>query len=160
MGRNDVRHARPHEPLLIRRNDVPWRRLRARSTQHVLVCPLVFIPMRAFLYVRSRELPILLRVVQTRQKTLSLLFTRNVQEKLQNSRVLFGKRPFEVIDVVVSRLPNMFEPLLPKFTREQLAIEKVWMNAHDQHFLVVGTIENCNLSGWGQDPHWPPEKMV
>ena len=47
-----------------------------------------------------------------------------------------------------------------KLVRKPLAAENLRMHANDQHFLVIGTIEDADPPAFGQTARGAPEKIV
>ena len=62
--RDDLRYRQVAEPLVVRRNNKPWRVIRARLTQHLLEGGDVIVPVRAFLVVGLADLPLPGRVFE------------------------------------------------------------------------------------------------
>src|SRR5690348_11752829 len=114
------------EPFVVSRHDVPWRMFRSGVTDRVFVSHHVLIPVLAFARVVDRKLPVLRRIVDTREKALPLLFFRDVQEELQDENSVVREVTFEVLDVLVAAFPDVFSI---QFLRKFLSGEEVWMDA-------------------------------
>ena len=105
---------------------------RRRLRERVVERRLVVVPELALLEVAHRELPALGRVVVARLEPLALLVLVDGEEELDDRRAVVGEDPLEVVDLVVARRPD-------------LARHEV-MHAHDQHVLVVRSIEDADLA--------------
>lgn len=74
----DVGSSRTRKLFMVSRNDIPRCFLDARVREYLFVCFLVTTPERAFVHVRGRYFPVLVRVIDTREKTLALLALREM----------------------------------------------------------------------------------
>src|SRR5215469_4750544 len=66
----------PSEPFVVGRHDVPWRRLGCSSSDSFFERVHVVAPITPLMHVRTREFPVLLRIVEALQKPFLLLFAR------------------------------------------------------------------------------------
>src|SRR5262249_1980207 len=78
------RPRQPGKPLVGRRNDIPGSVRARRVPDHVFVRFHVVVPTFALANVRRGELPVFLGMIQAIEKTLLLLFLRDIQKKLAN----------------------------------------------------------------------------
>src|ERR1035438_2663807 len=83
----------------------------------------------------STELPVLVRLLDAREKSLALLFFRQMQEEFDDARVIAVKVALQVDDRTIAVVPNRFAVI--SFARQALAAQNLGMHAQDQHFLVV-----------------------
>src|SRR6185369_1733827 len=70
---DDVGHRRVSEPFVVGGNDVPRRPLGARLTERLFEGFTIIVPVPTLVNVSKRELPILFRRVEPRQKPFALL---------------------------------------------------------------------------------------
>src|SRR4029077_7852452 len=99
------------------------------------------------------EFPVLLRRIEARQETSLLLLLGEVQEKLPDH--------YAVARHITLERPDVLEPLLPQIFCNQagwnlFGLEEFRVDAHDQNLLVVGTIENSDVSALGHAFHGAP----
>ncbi len=129
----------------------------SRVPNHLFIRRLVIVPAFPLLHVRRREFPVLLRIVQPLQKSLLLLFLRNIQENFSYrdpvSRHIFLKRA----DIFIPVLPEMFSA---KFLRNALLFQYFGMHPHHQHLFVVGPVEDSYLPPRRQAAIRPPQKIM
>ena len=89
------------------------------------------IPQRAISEVIGVELPMLVRIFQTRLEPAFLFLLRDVQKNLHDRRALFRKHAFEIDDVPRAALPNL--------------VGKNLFHAHRDHIFVVTAVEDHQL---------------
>ena len=87
-ARDHPRHQRARHPFVIGGNHPPWRPVRARVPEHVLKRLLVLVPVVPFFQIRTRELPVLVRVVESFEETALLFLLGKVQKEFQDQRPL------------------------------------------------------------------------
>jgi hypothetical protein len=66
--------------------------------------------------------------------------------------------PFQIHDGAIPFLPNAF--LVAQLFRKSLTTENLRMHAHDQHFFVIGAIEDTDPPAFRKPPRRAPEKIV
>src|SRR5215467_11406115 len=74
---------KPRDPFVIGRHDVPWRVIRRRRPDHVLVRRHIFVPQLALADIASVELPLLGRIVDAFEEALFLLPPGHVEKELE-----------------------------------------------------------------------------
>src|SRR3954451_11847285 len=131
------------EPFVIGRHDMPRRRWRRGVPDDVLIDRLIALPARALGNVAHRELPVFRRLLQPGQEALALLLFGDVEEELQDDCAVAREIALEGGDVLEALLPDVLgdEPW-----RQLLGFEDLGMDARDQAFLVVGTVEDANAA--------------
>src|SRR6185369_8752734 len=85
---NRTTHDEAGVPLVIRRNDEPgciWGR---RMANHLLIRFHVVIPVCALLYIRSRELPVFVGLIEPGQKAALLLFLRKIEKEFKDDKTV------------------------------------------------------------------------
>jgi len=92
----------------------------------------VVVPVLPVLPVPGVDLPRLARLLLALDEALLLLLSADVEEELEDDRVVLHEQLLEVADVPVALLPDGLgdEP----------------MHAHDEHVLVVGAVEDGELA--------------
>src|SRR5450755_2220716 len=123
----------------------------------MFVCGAVFLPVRALLYVRDREFPLLAAILEAREQPLSLLFLREVQEELHDARAVSAEIALVRIDVVVTMVPELILRCAAFWKRiaEQLA-----MHARHENVFIVGTVEDPDAASFGHGFDASPEIVV
>src|ERR1035441_10254503 len=96
--------------------------------------------------VATLELPAFLRVVEALLEALALLFLGDEQAAFDDRRATLGEQRLEGVDVGVALLPHLL--------RNELA------DSRHQHILVMGPVEDADLSGAGHREVDTPEKVV
>jgi hypothetical protein len=114
------------------------------------------LPIFSFLNVREAKFPILVRLINTFEESLSLFVLRQVKEDFDNSRAVSVEMILQVHDGTVALLPNRL--LVAQVLREALAAENLRMHADDEHLLIVGAIEYSDPSTLGKPARGAPEK--
>src|ERR1035438_7630039 len=116
----------------------------AGRVQAILKSLDVILPVFPFVNVREAKLPILVRLIDARQESLSLFVLGKMEEELKDPGAVTVKMFLQVHDGAIALPPEVFF-VLQSF-RQSLTAEDLRMHANYQHFLVVGTIENTDLS--------------
>ena len=98
-----------------------------------------------------------LRQVAAPQEADALLLVGDVQQQLDD--------PHAVVDEIALPLVDLAEALLPDVAvvgagRYLLRLEMLGMDAHDEHLLVVRTVEHRDLARIGQMFLIAPQKLV
>jgi hypothetical protein len=129
---DDPRNHQVAEPLVVRRDDVPRRKLGAGVVDHAFISALVIGPQRAFGVVALADFPLPILVFQPHAEAFELLFGADVEEELEHARALFGQQFLELVDLVVALLPR--------------ALVDIAVDARDQHVFVVRSVEDRDLA--------------
>ena len=108
--------------------------------------------------VRKAEFPVLFRFVDTRQKALSLFLVREVEEELDDAGSIDVKMFLQIHDRTIPVVPDLL--VVMRRVRDRFAAENFGMHANDQHFLVIGSVENADLPAFRQIAGGAPEKVV
>src|SRR5215467_9333863 len=145
------------EPLVVRRNDVPGSVLGGRLLDHLFVRFLIVLPEAALLHVGHGELPILLGILETFEETPFLFIFGDMEKEFADDHAIASEIALESIDVLVALLPDMFgDAAVGEFLRAQ----KRGMHAHDEHFFVVGAVEDADFAALGNVLMVAPEVIV
>ena len=123
----------------------------------LLVGAHVITPVVALLRISGRELPVLASQVQAPEKTALLLLAREVQEEFPNRNAVPRGISFKRHNVLEPLVPD---PLCDERCRQLLVVERLWMHAHHERFLVVGAIEDSDPPAFGETAARPPQKIV
>src|SRR5438093_1085091 len=111
-----------------------------------------------FFDVVEAEFPVLVRLVDTREEALALLLLRKMEEELEDAR--------SVAMQVVFQPGDRAKPLLPDRVRVEEIVGQLFgaqdlrMHAHDQHLLVIRTVEDADATALGQETRGAPEKIM
>src|SRR5262249_20570324 len=103
------------------------------------------------------ELPVLLGLIESLEKTLLLLRTRDVEEELADLHAIARQVALEGADVLVPLAPDV---LGDELGGKPLAREDFGVHSHDQHFLVVRTIEDADPAALREVLHAAPQEIV
>jgi hypothetical protein len=107
--------------------------------------------------VSSRKLPILLRLFQTRQKSLLLFFFGKIQEEFANHYAIAAEITLIAANILKALLPDI---LRNERTWDLLISEQLLVDANHQHFLVIGTVEDSDPAAAGSALHSAPQIIV
>ena len=131
---------------------------RCSSLRGSLVRAHVVLPARPFRDIAGAELPVFRRVLDARQEAPRLLLLREVEEELHDARAVAVQVTLVIDDRLIAALPDAAsrEHLVGK----PLRLQDLGMNANDQNFLVVGTVEYADSSPLRQALRCSPEKVV
>ena len=145
------------EPLVVRGHDMPRRFRPAGVADHVLVGGHVLVPELSLRDVAHRELPVFRWLFDALQEPPFLLFLGDVQKEFQDQR--------PVAREIALERPDILEPFLPDVLGHQLGghflfFEKARMHAHDQHFLIIGAVENPDPAALGKSAGGAPHEVV
>jgi len=143
---NDLRYRKVAEPLVVRRNDIPGRSLRAGQGHGVLIRIHVLRPQLALGIVAVTDLPIPRRIVESLGEAGQLLLRADVEVELQDARAVCHQHLLEVVDQVVAFRPHRM--------RDEL------VHAHHQDILVMRTVEDNHLAFARRAEVGAPEKVV
>src|SRR5215472_9455321 len=147
----------PSEPFVVGRHDVPWRRLGRSSSDSFFESVHVVAPITPLVHVRTREFPVLLRIVEALQEPLLLLCARYMQEELQDDSPLPGEVVLEVSDVGEPLVPNA---LAHQMGRKPLPLQDVLVHTHNENLLVIGPVEDSYPPTLRQALVITPQKVV
>lgn len=89
--KEDLRHDQPRGLLVVCRNHIPRRIVRAGRREAGLIGGLIGVPVAAFGHVGGAKLPVLGRVVDAIQKALALFVLGQMQEFGTTTRLLVWK---------------------------------------------------------------------
>src|SRR5271166_3578394 len=130
--RNDPRNGEITEPFIVRWDDEPGRVLRARLANGIFVGGNVIVPQFPLRIVVFTDLPVSGRVVETPTEAYELLLWADVQEELEDVRAVLEKALFEIIDQLITPLPDFLGNKL--------------VYTHHEDVLVLRPIENDDLA--------------
>src|SRR5262249_26144197 len=113
--------------------------LRCGGANSFLVRAHVVAPEPTFVHVRSRELPVLLGIIQTLHKAFLLFLKRHLQEKLEDNDSLTSD--------VILKMRYIGEPLFPyalpdKRRGNLLPLQDLLVHAHNQDLLVIRAVKD------------------
>src|SRR5439155_20716013 len=119
----------------------------AGGAQASLVGLHVVLPVAALLDIGHAEFPVLLGIVDAREKALALLLLRDVKKELEHARAVAVQVALEVRDRLVALLPRVVfaAPAWDAFAAQDLRV-----HAHDQDFLVVRAVEDADAPALGE----------
>src|SRR6202790_4434825 len=155
---HDAGHDEAGAPLFVGRNPVPRGVLRAGRAQGFLVGLHIVLPEFALLDVREAEFPVLFRPIDAVDEPLALLFLGKVQEELYDPRAVAVQVPLQISDGTIALMPDGL--LVAPLVGQAFGAEDLRMYPGDQHFLVIGTVENADPAALGQVARGAPEKVV
>ena len=130
----------------------------AGGGQAVLVGLHVVVPEFSLRNVGQAELPVLVGFVDAIKKALALFFLGQVQKELDDPRAVAAEMVLHVDDGSIALLPDRL--LVEQLARQAFAAEDLRMHANDQHFLVIGSIEDADAAALRQALVAAPEKIV
>lgn len=104
--KENVGHDQPGILLIIGGHDVPGGVMGTGRSQARLVRLSVLSPVASFVKVREAEFPILVGVINTRQKALSLFLLRQVKKNLDDSCAVTIEMVFQIHNGAISPLPD------------------------------------------------------
>src|ERR1700678_610221 len=104
---NDASDQGSERVLVVSRKHKPGGPRGRRRTECFLVGSLIRIPVSALGQIVGRKLPVLVRDVQSSEKTLPLLFTGDVQEELHDPGAIPVEMVFEGVDVLEALAPQL-----------------------------------------------------
>jgi hypothetical protein len=116
------------------------------------------LPVFPLVYVREAEFPVLIRLINAFEESFPLLVLRKVQKNFDDPRAVAMKVLFQIHDGTIPFLPDIF--LVTQLFLKSLTVEYFWMHPDDQHFLVIGTIENADPPAFRQMAVCAPEKIM
>src|SRR6185436_9452450 len=78
-----------------------------------------------------------------------------MQEEFDDGGAVGIEMPLEIADGTETLVPDMLRRI-----GQVLAPQNLGMHPHDQHFLVVGAVEDSDLAPLGQVPRGAPQKVM
>jgi hypothetical protein len=108
--------------------------------------------------VREAEFPVLVRLINAFEESLPLLVLRQVQEELDDPGAVAMQVLLQIRDGPIWLFPNAF--LVEQLPWQPLTAENFWMHPDDQHFLIIGTIEDADPPAFRQMTVRAPEKIM
>ena len=124
----------------------------------ILVCLHVVFPVFPLVNVSRAELPVLVWLIDAREKSLPLLLVRQMQEYLDDLRAVAMKVLLQVRDGFIPLLPNVL--LVAQLFGKPLAAENLWVHSNNQHFLVIGTVEDADPAAFRKSACRAPKEIV
>ena len=128
------------------------------SGQASLISLHVTLPVVPLVNVREAEFPVLARLINALEESLSLLVLRQVEEDLDDPGAVTVKMLLQIHDGTIPLLPNGL--LVEQLIRKPLTAENLRMHANDEHLLIVGTIEDADPPAFRQTAGRAPKKIV
>jgi hypothetical protein len=116
------------------------------------------LPVFSLVNVRKAEFPVLLRLINAIEESLSLLPLRQVKEELDDPGAVSVEMLLQVRDGAIPVLPKVV--LIDQLIWKPLAAENLRMHANHEHLLVVGTIEDADPPAFRQTAGRAPKKIV
>ena len=98
-----------------------------------------------------------LRQVAAPQEADALLLVGDVQQQLDDPHAVVDEIALPLVDLAEARLPDV---AVVGAGRYLLRLEMLGMDAHDEHLLVVRTVEHRDLARIGQMFLIAPQKLV
>jgi hypothetical protein len=144
--------------LVVGGNSVPGCVRGACRVQTILKSLDIVLPIFSFVNVRAAELPILVRLINALEETLSLFALREVEEELDDTGAVTIEMLLHVHDGTIPFLPDCL--LIEESLRKPLTAENLWMYANDEHLLVVRTIKDADPPAFRQPAGRSPEKIM
>jgi len=105
------------------------------------------LPVFPLVNIREAEFPVLVRLIDAREESLSLFFLRKVEKDLDGSRSVPIQVGFEIHDRTIPLIPDVF--LVAQLFRKPLAAENLWVHPNHQYFFVIGAIEYADVPAFG-----------
>jgi len=99
--------------------------------------------MPALLRVVAGELPVVLWQIDAPQEAPALLLLGQVEKELDDPEAVVGQIALPLVDRVVAVLPDV---VLASVGRQLLGHEVLGVHADDEHLLVVGAVEDADLT--------------
>src|SRR5664279_2898 len=128
--------------LVVGWDDVPGRSTRARCAEALFVGGHVVLPDLAFLDVGEAEFPVLVGIVDAFEEAFALLFLREVEKEFDDPGAVDPEMSFQVDDRPIPLLPDAVR--VGRNIGQAFAAQNLRVNARDQHFLVVGAVEDAD----------------
>src|ERR1019366_1663546 len=155
---NNTRNDQPSVLFVIGGNDIPVRVPGARCAEAFFIrlhVPHPEVPLRD---IHNAEFPILFRLIDALEETLSLLLLRQVEVEFDDAGSVAVEVSLEIHDGAIPVAPNRL--LVERGVGEPFAAENLRMNAGDQHLLIVGPVEDADPAPFRQIAGGAPEKIM
>jgi hypothetical protein len=132
---NDTGNDRPSVLFVIGGNDIPVRLPSACCAEAFFIRLHVLHPEVPLRDIRNAEFPILFRLINAFEETLSLLLLRHVEVEFDDTGSVAVEVSLQIHDGTISVAPD--RPLVEQGVRQPFAAENLRMDAGDQHLLIV-----------------------
>ena len=119
---------------------------------------MIFLPVLALLDVGEAEFPVLFRLVDAREKALALLLLGEVEEEFDDAGAVGVQMPLQTLDRAVTLAPEGL--VVVRRFGERFAAQDLRMHADDQHFFVIGPVEDADAPALRQIARGAPQKVV
>src|ERR1039458_5861534 len=133
---NNLRDDQPSIFLVVGGNDIPRRLPGACRTEAFLISLHILLPEFPLLDIRKAEFPVLCRLVNARQKALSLLLLREVEEELDYADSVAVEVLLQIHNRTIPVVPDLL--VVMRRVRNRFAAENLGMHTDDQYLLVIG----------------------
>ena len=107
---DDSGHGEVPEPLVVGRDDKPRGVLGAATRECILVSRRIVVPVGSLLVIGLADFPLLGRVVEPILEAFQLLPFGDVQEELEDMRVVLDEAALESVDSIVTAGPDLLGP--------------------------------------------------
>src|SRR4029077_16080538 len=101
---------------------------------------------------------VLVRLVDAFEKPSPLLLLRHMQEELDDACAVPVEVMLEVHDRLETIVPEC--PAVAAVRRQAFSLQDFRMDADDQDFLVIRSVEDADSPAFGEERLLPPEKIV
>ena len=156
--KDDLRYDQPSVLFVVGGNDIPGRLPGACRTEAFLIRLHIVLPELPLRDVRKAELPVLFRLVNTSQETLALLFLREVEVELHDAGSVDMEMFLQIHDRMIPIAPDRLFAV--RRIRDAFAAKNLGMHSNDQHFLIIGSIEDADPPAFRQIAGGAPKKVV
>src|SRR5215510_11734828 len=152
-----LRDDEPAVFLAVSGYDVPRRMTSACRGKTFLIGRHVFSPEISLPHVGFVEFPVLFRIIDAADKSLSLFFLGDMEEELQDFRSVPVEMLFEIEYRFIAFFPDGL--LVQKLGRDGLISQDFRMYADDEHLLVIRPIEDADSAAFREALCRPPKKV-
>ena len=111
-------------------------------------------PIFPLVNVGGAELPVLVRLIDAREESLSLLFERQMQKYLDDLRAVAMEMFLQI--AMDSYLCSQMSFSSRNSSGKSLAAQKLRMHSNDQHFFVIRAIEYPDSAALGKAARGAP----
>src|SRR5215510_1724042 len=153
-----LRDDEPAVFLAVSGYDVPRRMTSACRGKTFLIGRHVFSPEISLPHVGFVEFPVLFRIIDAADKSLSLFFLGDVEEELQD----FCSVPVEMVFEIEYRLIAVFPDslLVQKLGRDALVSQDFRMYTDNEHLFIIRPVEDTDSATLREALRRPPEKVM
>src|SRR5205807_6857177 len=116
------------------------------------------LPVLPFLDVVEAELPVLVGLVDAREETPALFLLRKMEEKLEDARAVAAQMVLQPGDGTIAFLPDRVR--VEEIVGQLFGAQDLRMHAHDQHLLVIRTVEDPDAPALRKEAGGAPEEVV